>query len=75
MRKIKKMVLHEAMQQLSSNQMQAIKGGGNDYVACVCSCNTAIGTWTTKCDVDYLGKDFYAVSKCGGNHYARCGSL
>lgn len=75
MRKIKKMVLHEVMQQLSSNQMQAIKGGEKDLVACVCSCNNAIGTWTTKCDVDSLGKDFYTFSKCGGNHYARCGSL
>ena len=75
MRKIQRMVLHDAMRQLSSAQMQTLKGGAGDYVACVCSCNNAIGTWTTKCNVDSLGQDFYAYSTCGGNHYARCGAL
>lgn len=61
MRKIKRMVLHDAMRQLSSAQMQTLKGGAGDYVACVCSCNDAIGTWTTKCNVDSLGQDFLCL--------------
>ncbi len=75
MRKIKKMILHGAMRQLSTVQMQAVQGGSGDYVSCVCSCNDAIGTWTTMCYVGSLGQDFYASSTCGGGHYARCGSL
>ena len=75
MRKIKKMLLNDAVQQLSTLEMQSLRGGSNDYVACICSCNDAIGTWTTTCNVDYLMKDFYDYSTCGGGHYARCGAL
>ena len=77
MRRIQKLVLHDAMRQLSSVQMQTLRGGDgdDDYVACVCSCNDAIGTWTTNCYIGSLGEDFYDYSTCGGGHYARCGAI
>lgn len=61
------------MQQLTSSQMQALKGGAqNDYVYSVCSCNTIPGTWRDYCHVDLLGEDQYA-SYCRG--YYRCAAL
>lgn len=75
MRKLKKISLHESVRTLTAQQMQSLKGGSNDYVPCVCSCNNAIGTWTTTCYIDNLGKNFYEYTYCGGNHYARCGTL
>jgi hypothetical protein len=75
MRKVKKMVFRDAMWQLSPDQMQSLKGGtANDSIACVCSCNNAVGTWFTRCNVDYLGVSFYSYY-CAGGHYATCGSV
>lgn len=77
MRKIKRLVLHGSMQQLTVSQMQELKGGDSkDYFYCACSCNDTIGMWFDYCHVDLLRKDQYDYRSCGGgNGYYRCSPL
>lgn len=62
---------------LSLSEMRLIQGGEEKRPIehhCVCSCNTAIGTWTQP-DCDEYGISFYTPDKCGGDGYATCGRL
>lgn len=44
MKKIKRFVLHDSMQQLTSSQMQALKGGANETLIYWCICSNEDGS-------------------------------
>ena len=73
MKKVKRFILNDSTLQLSTSQMQELKGGdSNDYLYSACSCNSIIGAWHDYCHVDLLGKDQYAAY-CRG--YYRCAAV
>ena len=70
MKKIKRLVLHERTQQLTSNQMQTLRGG--DHMVCRTFSNREVCTADIPCDnygisgvCRWIGGDYYWAScKC-----------
>ena len=72
MKKVKRFILNDSTLQLSTSQMQELKGGdSNNYVWSACSCNYASAIWFEYCYIDLLAKDQYRAS-CGDVPYYRC---